>query len=128
VNRSAQSLPGHIREAENAVKDVNALKARVKGNKPAAALSSFTGEYTNDVYGTISIKNTGDDLEIKFNGHNTLTASLQYMDNDEWLMVYNNPAFGIFGTKFKIEQGKIISVDIKANDFVEFDSYIFTKK
>ncbi len=128
VNRSAQSLPAHIREEENSVKDVNALKARVKGNKPVVPLSSFAGEYTNDVYGTISIKSMGDGLQVKFNGHNTLMASLQYMDNDEWMMIYNNPAFGIFGTKFKIEQGKVVSVDIKANDFVEFDSYIFTKK
>jgi CubicO group peptidase (beta-lactamase class C family) len=128
VNRSAQALPGHTSEMQNSIKDLNALKARLKGNKPAIPLSSFIGDYMNDIYGSISIKTSGDDLQIIFNGHNSLTASLQYMDNDEWMMSYSNPAFGIFATKFKIEQGKVVSVDIKANDFVEYDSYIFTKK
>ena len=33
-----------------------------------------------------------------------LTAGerMQYMDNDEWLITYNHPAFGIFPIKFKI--------------------------
>jgi CubicO group peptidase (beta-lactamase class C family) len=128
VNRSLQMLPGHIRGTEASVKNINAMKARVKGKTPPLALSAYTGEYLNEVYGSITIKKDGDGLQIKFNSHNNLTASLEYMDNDEWLMVYNNIAFGIFATKFKAEGNKIVSVDIKASDFVEFDSYTFTKK
>jgi hypothetical protein len=56
------------------------------------------------------------------------TAKLQYMDNEEWLMAYNNIAFGIFATKFKTANGKVISVEIKVNDFVEYDAYTFIKK
>jgi CubicO group peptidase (beta-lactamase class C family) len=128
INRSAQMLPGQIQQTTSTIKNTNAFKARVKGNKPTLPLTSFTGDYANDVYGTITIKAVGDDLQIIFNGHNNLNASLQYMDNDEWLMTYNNPAFGIFATKFKMEQGKVLSVDIKANDFIEYDPYVFTKK
>ena len=50
------------------------------------------------------------------------------MDNGEWMMTYDNIAFGIFATKFKTEQNKVVSVDIKASDFVEYDPYTFTKK
>lgn len=121
-------LPGHIRETEKAIKDITVLKARVKGSMPPLPLTDFTGDYTNEVYGRITVKKSGNDLLIKFNSHNNLTATLEYMDTDEWLMTYNNIAFGIFATKFKADNNKIISVDIKANDFVEFDSYIFTKK
>ncbi len=128
VNRSAQLLPGHTKETELSLKDINAMRSRIKDNKPSLPLSAFTGEYTNDVYGTITVKMMDNDLQIKFNSHNNLTASLQYMDNDEWLMTYNNIAFGIFATKFKAENHKIVSVDIKASDFVEYDSYVFTKK
>lgn len=128
VNRSQQQLPGHQKETEQAVKDLITLKGRVKGNAAALPISAYTGEYGNDVYGTIRIKPRGNDLLIQFNGHNNLTAILQYMDKDEWLLEYSNPAFGIFPIKFRIDHGKVQSVDIKASDFVEFDSYLFTKK
>ena len=50
------------------------------------------------------------------------------MDNDEWLMTYNNPAFGIFPIKFKTEFRRVSSVDIKMNDFIEYDAcYIYKK-
>ncbi|MBI2282770.1 MAG: serine hydrolase [Bacteroidetes bacterium] len=128
VNRSLQLLPAHLKETQQAVKELAALKERVKGNAAALPVSAYTGEYGNEIYGTISIKARGNDLFIKFNSHNNLTATLQYMDKDEWLLEYSNAAFGIFPVKFKTEHGKILSVDIKASDFVEFDSYLFTKK
>jgi len=128
VNRSGQMLVGHIKETEKQLKDINEMKARVKDKKPSLPLTAFTGDYINEVYGSITVKKIDNELQVKFNSHNNLTASLKYMDNDEWMMTYNNIAFGIFATKFKTENNRIVSVDIKANDFVEFDSYVFAKK
>ncbi len=128
TDRSAKQLPGHLQELDKSVKEVNALKARVKNDKPTLPLSAFTGDYTNELYGSITIRELGDVLSIKFNSHNNLTARLEYMDNGEWMMTYNNIAFGVFATKFKTADNKVISVDIKANDFVEYDAYTFTKK
>jgi CubicO group peptidase (beta-lactamase class C family) len=128
VNRSAQALPAHLRETEQSVKAVAGMEARVKGNVPPLPLAAYTGDYVNGMYGTVTIKKDGNDLQVKFNTHNNLAASLQYMDNDEWLMTYNNIAFGIFATKFKTENNKVVSVELKASDFVEYDPYIFTKK
>lgn len=128
INRSTQLLPGHIREAEKSVTGIKALKARVSGKTPPLPLSAFTGEYVNDVYGTILVKKTGEALQVTFNGHNALNATLEYMDNNEWLMTYNNIAFGVFATTFKIENNRVISAVIKASDFVEYDSYTFIKK
>ncbi len=109
--------------------EINKWKQRIKGNKPPLPIDAFTGDYVNEIYGPIVIqKNKAGKLSINFKGHNNLTAALEYLDNNEWLMTYNNIAYGIFSTKFKIENNKVISVDIKANDFVEYDSYIFTKK
>jgi CubicO group peptidase (beta-lactamase class C family) len=128
TDRSARQLPGHLKELDRSVKEVNTLKARIKDNTPPLPLSAFTGEYENELYGTIRITAEGKDLNIKFNSHNNLTAKLQYMDNDEWLMTYNNIAFGIFATKFSTANKKVLSVEIKANDFVEYDAYTFIKK
>jgi hypothetical protein len=50
------------------------------------------------------------------------------MDNDEWLLTYSNIAFGIVKTKFELKNNKVLSVDIKASDFVEYDAYTFTKE
>lgn len=128
VNRSLQQLPGHIKETAEAVKNLAAMQARVKGTAPEQAIAAYTGSYVNEVYGTISITSMADELLITFNSHNNLTAFMRYMDKGEWMLVYSNPAFGVFPAKFSIENKKVISVDIKASDFVEFDSYVFTKK
>jgi len=50
------------------------------------------------------------------------------MDNDEWLVTFSNPAFGISTTKFKTENNKVTGLDIKVADFIEYDAYSFTKK
>ncbi len=128
VDRSQEMLAGHLRGEEKTLKDIGALKARIKNNKPPLPLLSYAGDYTNELYGTINIKVVDDELLVKFNNHHTLNATLAYMDKDEWLLTYNNIAFGIFATKFRIENNKVISVDIKASDFVEYDAYTFTKK
>ena len=107
---------------------INALKARVKGNKPALPLIQYSGTYDNELYGFISIAPSDEALKIKFMGHKNLTAKLQYMDNDEWLISYSNPAFGYFPVKFITVDNKVAGVDIKVNDFIEFDPYRFTKQ
>jgi hypothetical protein len=50
------------------------------------------------------------------------------MDNEEWLMQYDNIEYGIFAVKFRRVNEKVISIETKANEFVEFDSYLFLKK
>jgi hypothetical protein len=126
-----RSHPAAVRQRQNdekTLQEIAGWKARVKGNKPAVSLAAFTGEYANELYGTITVKPVGDNLNIKFNSHSQLEATLEYMDNDEWLMTYNNFAFGIFPTKFKMAGNKVASVEIKMSDFIEFDPYTFTKK
>jgi hypothetical protein len=130
VNRSKAQLSGFNKEMTKSLDSINTWKQRVNGNKPPVSIDAFVGDYMNEIYGNIVIQKdkSGSKLNINFKGHNNLTATLEYMDNNEWLMTYSNIAYGIFPTKFKIENNKVVSVDIKANDFVEYDSYIFLKK
>ncbi|NCI46355.1 serine hydrolase [Sediminibacterium soli] len=128
TDRSRQQLGNHRKEMDSSVNEINAWKARVKGNTPPLPLAAFTGNYENELYGSITVSKKGDGLNIKFNSHRSLEASLQYMDNGEWLMRYNHIAFGIFATRFMLANGKVESVSIKASDFVEYAPYIFTKK
>jgi len=128
VNRSKQFLPGFLKENAQSLQLVNNLTSRVKGNTPPVNIDAYTGTYENQLYGVITVTADKNELYIQFNSHNNLQAKLQYMDDGEWMMTYDNIAFGIFATKFKTEQNKVVSVDIKASDFVEYDPYTFTKK
>jgi CubicO group peptidase (beta-lactamase class C family) len=128
TNRSRQVLTSFKKDQTEIIDKINTFKNRVKGSTPALPLAAYEGAYENELYGNIAITVKQNNLFIKFNSHQNLTATLQYMDNGEWLMTYNNIAFGIFAIKFKIENNKVISVDIKASDFVEYDPYTFIKK
>jgi CubicO group peptidase (beta-lactamase class C family) len=128
VNLSKMMLENFVRNHQQKLNKIDSLRERVEGNKPTLPLNAYTGIYENELYGTINITADNNDLKIKFNGHANLIGKLQYMDNDEWLLTYNHPAFGIFPIKFKIDGSKVESVDIKVNDFIEFDPYTFTRK
>ncbi|HVZ25383.1 MAG TPA: DUF3471 domain-containing protein, partial [Sediminibacterium sp.] len=116
------------RQLQQSAQEMKALQDRVKGGRPALPLTAYTGNYDHPLYGSITITTDGKDLQIHFNGHRNLTARLEYMDKGEWRMQYSNPAYGTFATKFNITDAQVRSVLIKANDFVEYDPYIFTKE
>lgn len=128
VNRSKAELGDFMEGEKKTIANTQKLQSRVKGATPPLPAANYAGTYTNELYGPITITADKNDLSIKFQGHANLTAKVQYMDNDEWLMTYSNAAFGIFPLKFKTDGSKVTSVDIKANDFVEFDPYTFTKQ
>ena len=91
-------------------------------------LSAYAGTYTNQLYGNITISQIGKQLKINFSIKPDLSATLEYMDDGEWLMQYNNIEYGIFTIKFDIVKGKVKSVATKQNEFVEIDPYVFIKK
>lgn len=127
-NHSKESLDASMPEFKKSVAAVKALQERVKGAKPALPLSDYAGAYENSLYGPIQIAVKGNGLEIKMMNTYDLTASLQYMDNDEWLLTYSNIDFGILPIKFNIENNKVASVELTVNDFLDYDPYIFIKK
>ena len=128
VNRTQRSLAGFRNDMRDQLSEIANWKARVKNNKPPLPLQSYVGSYTNELYGKMTIIQKDEHLVVRFNTHKDLTAVLDYMDNDEWLLRYDNIEYGIFATKFILSGQKVVSVDIKANDFVEYDAYRFTKE
>lgn len=129
-NRSKSRLPEFTEELSKTVKTTEAMQARVKGNIPVLKADAYTGIYENEIYGRVIIEKDkqAKGLLINFKGHTNLSANLQYMDNDEWLLTYNNLAYGIFPVKFKTTGEKILSVELKVNDFIDYDNYNFIKK
>jgi CubicO group peptidase (beta-lactamase class C family) len=127
TNRSKQQLPHFIEENEKQLNEIKAWKSRIVNNKPKLSLQSYAGKYENELYGTIDISVNENNLKVKFNSHRNLNATMQYMDNNEWMITYNPIMLGIFSTKFNIEGSKVKSLSIKVSDFVEYDPYIFKK-
>ena len=127
VNRSNQFYQFFKPEFNATVKKVEALQARVKGAKPEQELKTYIGKYYNDLFGEVTITQEKNDLLIHFSNSHNLTGTLQYMDNDEWLLTYSNPAYGIFPLQFKTTNGKL-SMNVKVNDFLEYDPYTFVKE
>jgi len=128
MNRSLSQLAGFKSAMQQQLNEINGWKARIKGNKPDLSLSSYAGIYSNQLYGNISISQIGNQLKIDFGTKPDLSATLDYMDNGEWLMQYNNIEYGIFSVKFVIVNSKVKSITTRQNEFVEYDPYTFMKK
>lgn len=126
-NWSKQNLHNFLEDMEKVYKNIDAMAARIKGNSPPDNMNAYTGNYSNQLYGNISLIGDGKKIKIKFEGHDGLFGYLDYMDNGEWRITFNNPAFGIFPVKFDKENAKVTGIDIKVADFIEYDAYHFTK-
>jgi CubicO group peptidase (beta-lactamase class C family) len=127
VNKSKKKLPAHIKENNEQQAQIKDWKNRLNKKQPPLNLNEYEGIYSHQLYGNISIKTIDNKLQVTFGSHNILTATLDYMDNDEWLITYNPIMYGIFATKFGVENNKVESLSIKVSDFIEYDSYLFTK-
>ncbi|HEY4154489.1 MAG TPA: serine hydrolase [Puia sp.] len=128
VNRSRQSLAGFEKTAGEQLSEIDHWKEDMKGNKPELPLASYTGVYSNPLYGTIKLKQEKNQLIINFNTKPDLSATLDYLDQGDWLLTYNNIEYGIFKVRFALKNGKVRSLITKQNPFVEHDPYVFTKE
>jgi CubicO group peptidase (beta-lactamase class C family) len=128
VNRSEQQLPGFRREVSRQLEEIKTWEANAASTPPPADLEAYAGEYQHELYGTLTITAKNGKLYLAFHSHPNLTATMQFMGKDEWLLRYDNIEYGIFSTKFNLNKGKVTAVVIKANEFVEADPYTFTKK
>ncbi len=66
-------------------------------------------------------------LICRLQHHPELTGFMEYMDNNEFRLTYSNIGYGVHAVKFSFRDGKPVGIEIKVNDFVEYDSYLFVK-
>ena len=97
-------------------------------NKPKLPLTACTGTFTNELYGTVTIKPTATGLTMALEHHPGLVAQLDNMVGQTFCISYANRAFGVFPLTFILGNGKPTSFDLKASDFEKFDPYRFVKK
>ena len=96
-------------------------------NKPALELDAYSGKYTNEIYGEIEIMNNSGRLSVHFSHHPRLSGRLMPLGENNFVCVYSDVTYGVKETPFEVENGKVKSVTIKVNDFIDYMPYVFTK-
>ena len=129
VDRSRQlyafAKTGNAETAKNTV----GLAARVaKKTKPTRSLKDYAGTYQHPVYGTITVEPKGKQLLVRFSHHPALTTTLDYMDGDTFRSTFSNAAYGVFPAAFAVENGQVKTLEIRMNDGLEQDPYVFSKQ
>ncbi|TDH24673.1 serine hydrolase [Segetibacter sp. 3557_3] len=128
-NRSKTILPAHLEKMEAEKTALKAYQSRIGKAKPALPMKAYEGTYANTLDGNLSIKAVdANKLKVTFDNHVNLSATLQYMDGGEWLITYDNIDYGFFKTAFDISGGKVRSLPLRVSDFVDYDTYNYTKK
>jgi CubicO group peptidase (beta-lactamase class C family) len=103
--------------------------AAMKTQQPSALkFEDYTGVYTHDIYGEVTIRRVNDRLKMYFSKHPNLMGHLESQGNHQFLCFYSNKILGIHSIPFQMTNGKITGFTLKVNDFVETEPYQFTKK
>ncbi|MGY3090038.1 CubicO group peptidase (beta-lactamase class C family) [Hymenobacter sp. UYAg731] len=129
VDRSRQLYA--FAKAGNAetAKNVAELAARVaRKSKPARSLKDYAGTYQHPVYGTITVEPKGRQLLVHFSHHPALTTTLEYLDGDTFRSTFSNAAYGVFAAPFTVGNGQVKTLEIRVNDGLEQDPYVFSKQ
>jgi len=128
VNRSEFMLKPFNTGEKEALDSIAAWRTIAGKKDPSEGFDAYAGNYTNEIYGGISMKRKGaKQLEIKFEHHPELFGYLTYMGGSEWLLEFNNIEYGIFKVKFSNLPNGGKTFELKVNDFVEYDVYEFRK-
>lgn len=128
TDRSKYQMGFFVQGKKETDEELAAMKKRVdQHNQPEIKLEDFTGDYYNTLYGKITIAKSNNMLICHFEHHPDLIGYMEYMGNNEFRMTYSNIGYGVSPAKFTLKDGKPWGVEIKANDFVEYDSYLFVK-
>ena len=128
-NRQLIPLQDYNDEKQNAMRLLDTLQQLKALNKtPTPPIEFYSGPYQNELYGNITLEPLSDhSLSIKFSHHTKLSATLTYLQNDDWELRYSPVSYGIFRSHFDIVKNKVKGIMIKAADFIEYDPYLFTK-
>ena len=70
----------------------------------------------------------GKQLLVRFSHHPTLSTTLDYMDGEIFRSTFSNAAYGIFAAPFTVENGQVKTLEIRVNDGLEQDPYVFRKQ
>jgi CubicO group peptidase (beta-lactamase class C family) len=95
--------------------------------KTALPISSYAGNYFNDVYGKMVVVQEAGELRMKFSHHPNMYAKLESLGGNSFYASFSDPEFSKAVFPFKIEGNKVKSVTVKVADFIEYNPYEFVR-
>lgn len=112
-------------QREKALRDSVLLNLR-----PALAINDYTGKYNNDLYGNLTITKgeLGNELEVRFEHHPKMFAKLQPLGGNRFFAVFSDAVFGRTVFPFTVQNNRVVGVQVKVADFIEYTPYEFKKK
>ncbi|QJD96693.1 serine hydrolase [Mucilaginibacter robiniae] len=117
------------RQAREQQRDKQLRDSVMLNLKPTLSLDDYTGKYSNELYGNLTIsKGEANDLDVRFEHHPRMFARLQPLGGNRFYAVFSDPEFGRTVFPFTVQNNKVQSVQVKVSDFVEYTPYEFRKK
>ncbi len=127
-NHSSNSLARFEDRRQRDQLRIDSLRLVVQeSNNPTLQLNAYSGNYSNEVYGTIDISRRQNQLMITFSNHPNLTATLEHLKKDTFLCTYSNSTFGVEEIPFEIDNNEVLGLSLKVADFIEYGRYEFRK-
>ncbi|MCD6017373.1 MAG: serine hydrolase [Bacteroidetes bacterium] len=127
-NLSALYYQGFKENYEEEQASIQKLKSEADAYKATPdAYKKIAGIYTNKVYGKIAIESKEDFAEVSFEFHPQYKGKMRFKSADKIVVEYgDDTSLGTKELKYD-EKGTTSTIEIKVNDFIDQDTYIFTK-
>ncbi|RZK35119.1 MAG: serine hydrolase, partial [Hymenobacter sp.] len=94
--------------------------------KPELNLNNYTGRYSNDLYGNMTItQENNNNLVMRFEHHPHLSVKLQPLGGNRFYGVYSDPFFGKAVFPFEVSEGKVTNVSVSSA--IDSMTYSFKK-
>lgn len=124
---SALFYKGYLTNTKTELDSVKKWNEEAGKFKPAKdAYKKLEGMYKHPVYGKITVKATDKNAEMYFEHHPQYKAIMRWMNNERLVCEFNEHIAGYQALRFYEKDGKQI-LDVKVNDFVDMDHYLFEK-
>ncbi len=125
VDWSAKMLASKAKRQKEDTRVADRKKAHVLNTKPSIPTKDYTGVYTSDIYGEITISKKGDALRMDFEHSPDLSATLRHWHYDVYEIIWDvKHAWFNFGTvKFNLDNNlKVKGLDFDVpNDDIFFE-------
>lgn len=107
---------------------VNKLKSEAESYKASAdAYKKIAGIYSTKTYGKIAIEAKQGFAEVSFEFHPQYKGKMRFKSADIIVVEYDDStSLGVKELKYE-EKGAASTIEIKVNDFIDMETYIFTK-
>jgi hypothetical protein len=95
----------------------------------ALPLAAFAGSYQHPLYGKTQVSVQGDGtLQLRFQHHPALQATLQPLGGHRFWCRYSHPMFGNTVVPFQTSGGRVSGFELSVHPSVEFTTYWFQKE